>query len=161
MPLEEEMTLVREIMGQPIVRCREGDSLEQAAGLMWDHDCGIVPVVNDAEQVTGVITDRDICMAAYTRGRRLRDLRVDDAMAKKVFTCGLDDDIRMVEHMMAELQIRRVPVVDGEKRPVGMLSLGDIARYATTDGAPRADEHAFAKTLSAICRPTRRALTTR
>jgi CBS domain-containing protein len=97
-------------------------------------------------------------MAAYTRGQALRDLRVDDAMAKRVFSCAPDDDVDEAETKMAEAQIRRLPVVDGAGHPVGMLSLRDVARATASEGGLSKHRRAFAEILAAICRPGRRAV---
>ncbi|HEU4733987.1 MAG TPA: CBS domain-containing protein [Kofleriaceae bacterium] len=119
---------ISELMTRTVQVCHATDSLERAAGLMWDHDIGALPVVDAHDRVVGMITDRDICMAAYTRGAALREIPVEVAMANNVVTCGADDSDTAVAEIMAKHKIRRVPVVDEAHRPIGMLSLNDLAR---------------------------------
>lgn len=149
---------VQEIMTQPAVTCRPTDSLNEAAGLMWDYDCGVLPVVDDGGVVVGLVTDRDVCMAAYTQGERLGAIRVATAMSKKVFSCRPDDMLEAAERTMSERKVRRLPVIDGQGRPLGVLSLNDIARHAVSGTDDEALEHELSETLSAICEPRRRAL---
>jgi CBS domain-containing protein len=120
---------VRELMSRPAVSCGPDDSLESAAGLMWDHDCGSLPVMEDA-RVVGVITDRDICMAAYNERRLLSDIPVSRAMATTVAYCSPGDSIESAEAMFAEHQVRRLPVLDEDGVLVGVLSLDDLVRRA-------------------------------
>ena len=140
---------VHEIMSRPAVTCGASDSAERAAQLMWDHDCGAVFVTADDGHVIGVVTDRDICMAAYTQGAPLKSIRVEDAMARRVHFCREDDTLEACERLMSEKQIRRVPVVDGQNRPVGAISQNDIARYAASSQKPDGREH-LARMLAAI-----------
>lgn len=144
---------VQELMTEPPVMCRATDTLDTAAQLMWERDCGAIPVIDDDGSLVGMITDRDVCMAAYTRGRSLGSIRVDDAMAKRVFTVNRHDSLEAVEQLMSDAQIRRVPVVDGARRPIGIVTLNDIARRAAstrTNGRMSAD---VTRTLAAISRP--------
>ena len=145
---------IREIMSEPAVTCRATDSLNRAARLMWEHDCGVLPVTGDDGRLVGVVTDRDICMAAYTRGTTLRAIRVEDAMARSVFGCGPDDSLEKAETLMSDKQIRRLPVVDEYDRPIGVVSVNDIARQAATSRKQDGRDQ-FTQTLAAIGRPRR------
>jgi CBS domain-containing protein len=145
---------VQDLMAQPAITCHVNDGLDAAAQKMWDHDCGALPVVNDEGKVTGVITDRDICMAALTQGRALHELLVNVAMAKTVTAIGPHDSLEEAEHRMAKHQVRRLPVVDAAYRPIGVLSLNDLAIAATRPDARRKPGHAaVAQTLAAVCQP--------
>lgn len=139
-------------MNQPPVACRAHDTLNTAAQLMWEHDFGALPVMGNDDRVIGIVTDRDICMAAYTQGRPLQDIPVQVAMAKEVFTCRRDDSVEDAEHLMGEKQIRRLPVLDDAGQLVGMLSLGDIAREL---GGSRKKNviRELVQSLAAICTP--------
>ncbi len=75
---------VSDLMTTAVKSCVIGDSLQRAAQLMWENDCGVVPVLDGEGRVVGMITDRDICMAAYTHGQALWQLPVSGAMAKQV-----------------------------------------------------------------------------
>ena len=143
---------VEQIMNQPPVACSVHDTLNTAAQLMWEHDLGALPVMGSDDRVIGIVTDRDICMAAYTQGRALQAIPVQVAMAKEVFTCKRYDSVEDAEHLMGERQIRRLPVLDDAGQLVGMLSLGDIAREL---GASRKKNviREFVEALAPICTP--------
>lgn len=143
---------VEEIMSQPAVICRTTDSLNRAAHLMWENDVGVIPAVGDDGKIAGVITDRDICMAAYTQGVPLRAIRVADAMARRVYACRAEDTLEGAEKLMSEKQVRRIPVIDGSERPIGMISLNDIARHAASSSKPGGREQ-LTQTLAAVGRP--------
>lgn len=144
---------VRDIMSTPVVTCRSTDTLNTAAQIMWERDCGVIPVVDDSGAVVGMITDRDISMAAYTQGGPLTGIPVSNAMAKHVFSCKPDDSLDAAERLMSDKQIRRVPIVDGENKPIGILSLNDIARRAGKAGKRDGLDRELAQTMAAICQP--------
>lgn len=153
---------VRKLMTSPATTCHAGDPMSRAAQIMWESDCGAVPVVDSDGRPVAMITDRDICIAAYTQGRALRDIPVSVAMSKTIVTCSLDEPVATAEALMRGQQIRRLPVVDREGRIAGILSLNDIATHSrlSTGAAAHAElgADAIAATLSAICahplRPT-------
>jgi len=89
-----------------------------------------VPVVDQDGVVVAMLTDRDVCMAAFTQGRALGDIRISSAMSKSVWTCRPEDDVKLAEERMRHHRVRRLPVVDAEGRLVGILSLSDLAREA-------------------------------
>jgi CBS domain-containing protein len=142
---------VESIMSRDVVCCRRTDSLAEAAQAMWNHDIGCVPVIDEQGQVVGIVTDRDVAMAAFTRGQPLATIPVTVAMASHVVTCSPGDEISAVEKTMAASQVRRVPVVDDSGHPVGMVSLNDLARAAARTLSIPAPE--VASTLAAICAP--------
>lgn len=148
------MMHVRQVMSESVFACRPTDRLHVPAGLMWDHDCGAVAVVEDGGRLIGIVTDRDLCMAALLRGLPLHEITVDSVMQRDVQTCRANDSIKLVEAAMAEHQIRRMPVVDDADRPIGMVSVGDLARTAARTG-PAMPERvgAVVRTLVAICTP--------
>ncbi len=105
---------------------------------MWEHDCGIVPVVDGDGRVVGVVTDRDLCMAAHFQNRPLSDIPLAGVMAQEVCTCVADDDVVQAERVMAEKQIHRLPVVTDDGSLIGILSLADVARQTrNTTGRQR------------------------
>lgn len=150
--------LVEEIMSRPAVTCAATDSLGRAAQLLWDHDFGALPVVDADGRLVGMITDRDICMAAYLRGLPLNDIAVEQAMARQVHSCSAGDPIGVAEKIMTQFQIRRIPVCDQNGQAVGMLSLTDLAREAEREGgrrSPMVKSAEVTRTLAAICKPRR------
>lgn len=156
--------LVKQIMSQPVATCTPESTLNQAAQLMWDHDCGVLPVVDSEGRAIAMLTDRDVCMAAYTQGRPLAEIRVGAAMSKDLFSCGPEDALTDAERILQERQIRRIPVLDADRRPVGMLSLNDLARMALQQhpSAPGlldgVSSSSVARTLAAVCSPRRAAV---
>ncbi|NUP05349.1 MAG: CBS domain-containing protein [Polyangiaceae bacterium] len=146
------MLSLLEIMTRGAHACSEDDSANRAAQLMWDHDIGCVPIVNRTGRLIGIVTDRDICMAASTQGRRLNEIPAIDAGTREVVAAREDDNIQSVEDLMRRHQIRRLPVVDGSGRLVGMVSLNDLARK-TGRGL---DASGVAGTLASISEHTHR-----
>lgn len=140
---EVASTSVRSFMTEGIRSCAPDDWLAGAAQIMWDTDCGAVPVVDDQQRLCGIITDRDICMAAYTKGAPLTAVRVGEVMTRHVHTCRLDDTLARAATLMAEGQVRRLPVLDADGRPVGIVSLADIACNAGVLGQREAQALVF------------------
>lgn len=133
--------------------CRPTDSAAIAARVMWDRDCGSVPVVDHEGRPIGMITDRDICMAAYTRGARLDDMVVDTVMTHSAVTCTVGDRLDVVEHAMAMARVRRLPVVDSNGVVCGVLSINDIVRARARRG-PK-ETNGVIETLAVISEPRR------
>jgi CBS domain-containing protein len=148
---------VEEVMHHPVVTCCIDDHLGTAARLMWEQDCGALPVVDQDGRVRSMITDRDICMAAYTKGLRLDEIPVRSAMSQELFSCHSADRVSEAEKLMRENQVRRLPVVDAEGRPLGILTLNDLAREAgrVPGRRPVAADVDLLKTLAGVCGPHR------
>jgi len=143
---------VKELMTHPVVTCQTGDHLDVPARLMWEYDCGIVPVVGAEGRLEGVITDRDITMAALLKGQRLDQLPVEGAMARELLIVHPEESIETVEQLMRDGQVRRVPVVDPERRAVGMVSLSDLAQV-TARARKSGPDRELVATLAAVARP--------
>jgi CBS domain-containing protein len=147
---------VAELMTREVECCAIDDMLERPAQIMWDNDCGCVPVLDDDERVVGMITDRDICMAALTQGRTLDTMTVESACSREISTAQEDDTVEAVESLMRLMQVRRVPITDARGRLVGILSMNDLARHAHRTGrAPTTglSGDTITETLAAICKP--------
>jgi CBS domain-containing protein len=142
------LTSARSLMSTHVRACSPDDSLAQAAQLMWNNDCGAIPVLAD-DKVLAVITDRDVCMATFTQGRPPSQLQVKDAMSKQLFSCAPDASIASVLATMADKHVRRLPVVSGDAKLVGIISLADVARWAKSLTSPAVDA-ALTETLGAI-----------
>jgi CBS domain-containing protein len=143
---------VKDVMNQPVHTVPADATLERAAHQMWEHDCGTIPVVDAEGRLTGIVTDRDICMAAYTQGKPVGAIPVTTAMARQVLACHVDDSIATAEELMREGQVRRVPVIDNDGRPIGIVSMNDIARLGAEARAASVDRE-IVSTLAAICVP--------
>jgi CBS domain-containing protein len=142
---------IRDLMTPTVHTCRPDATLADAAGAMWRHDFGFLPVVDASGRLVGVVTDRDICMAAYTQGVPLSGSRVATAMSRGILCCTADEEAREVEEAMSRRQVRRVPVVDAGGRVVGVVSLNDFAVHAA-DVRDSGEKVALAETLGGISR---------
>jgi len=143
---------IKDLMTQPVITCPADAMLDQAARLMWEFDCGMIPVIGDDGRLVGVVTDRDICMAAYTQGQALSNIPVSTAMAKNVVAGHVSDTVEQLEWLMRTSQIRRIPILEGEDRLVGVVSLNDLARLAARAHKNGVDRE-LVKTLAAVCQP--------
>jgi CBS domain-containing protein len=121
---------VRDCMTRQVLTTKPEESLQTAAKLMLESDIGFIPV-EDNDRLVGMLTDRDITVRAVARGLG-PDTRVRDVMTKEVLYCFDDADLDDIADNMADIQVRRLPVVDSEKRLVGIITTGDLARE--TDG---------------------------
>jgi CBS domain-containing protein len=143
---------VQEIMTRNVRTCSPDSPLNEAARIMWERDCGFVPVTEPgSKKLCGVVTDRDICMAAYTRNTPLTDIRVGAVMSRKLETCRAEDDVSVACDRMRERQIRRLPVTDGGGHLVGLIALNDLA-LAAAEGKDRTMPQRVAATLGGISR---------
>lgn len=151
---------VRDCMTTEVCSITADESLELAAQRMWEGDCGCLPVLNADQQVVAVITDRDVCMGAYTQGRALRDIPVACSMSQSLYCCGPDESLESAESIMSAHQVRRLPVVGQDGRLQGMLSLGDLARTVALGGESqrRVQREELARTLEAISQAARATL---
>jgi CBS domain-containing protein len=123
--------LVADIMTAKPVYVRTDERLSNAAQIMWDCDCGAVPVIESgSNRLVGMLTDRDICMATWSRGLAPSAIPVAEAMSIGVVSCRPHDKLAEVEAKMRSSQVRRIPVVDAEQQLVGIVSIADIARSA-------------------------------
>ena len=141
---------VHSIMTKDVETCHPEDTLEMAARSLWENDCGALPVVDAEGHVLAVLTDRDICMAAYTRNLPLKACSVASTMSRSVHACKADDPIQRVASIMAEFQVRRVPVAAPDGKLLGIVAIADLVRYL----ASLPDEHParamLVSTLAAI-----------
>lgn len=115
-----------DVMTRDIVVVRPDDTLEHAARLMALADAGSLPV-GENDRLVGMITDRDIAVRAVSKGKHPETTIVGDVMTPEVKYCFEDEDAGRITDNMAELQLRRLPVVNRDKRLVGIVSLGDLA----------------------------------
>lgn len=128
---------IEELMNRFPATCGPDETLREAQQKMQGGNCEFLPVTvgRGSQRLVGVITDGDIRMATQLGGRRPEELRVRDAMAKKVYTRRLGDSLAEAEAVMQEAGIRRLPVVDESGRLLGVLSLTDFAYEAELERA--------------------------
>lgn len=130
------------------------ESLADAAQLMWENDCGVLPIIKDGRKVIGMITDRDICMAVAMRDWNPSGVSVEEVMTGQVFSVNTEDDIDQALQAMQEHKIRRLPVVNAEGELEGILSMNDVVLHANSAGDKASDSIAYEdviKTFQAIC----------
>jgi CBS domain-containing protein len=128
---------VAEAMTRDVRLATPDQSLIEAAKIMADEDCGVLPV-EENDRLVGMITDRDIVVRGLAQGRDA-NTKVRDVMSSEVKYCYEDDDVDAVAQNMGDLQLRRLPVITrGDKRLVGIVSLGDIATTEEQDKAGEA-----------------------
>ncbi len=146
---------VKDLMTNTPSICRIDESANEAARIMWDHDCGAVPVVDHDGRLAGIVTDRDICMAAYFHGAPLGSIAVADVMSRDICTCEAHEELAAAEQRMRDRQVRRLPVVDGDHVLTGILSLSDVTKGVTRpSGHPRgSDIVELLQTVAAISTP--------
>jgi CBS domain-containing protein len=144
---------VQDVMTKTVASCRPSANLAAATALMWEYDCGLLPVVSDQGRVIGVITDRDICIALGTRNQRACEIKVSDVAYRVAVLCNADDDLRSALKIMAAERVRRLPVVNQGGALVGILSLDDVTlrarHHGDTDRPPVSFEDVM-NTLRAI-----------
>lgn len=122
---------VADLMRAPAVCCNTGDTLHRAAQLMWEQDVGAVVVVDDAGKPVHMVTDRDVCMGAYTQGLALWQTRVESLGPRPIASCPLGAGVPEARRLMEQQGVRRMPVVDADGAVVGLIALGDLVREAT------------------------------
>lgn len=113
-------------MVKDVCVCRPEDNLAEATATMWEGRCGALPVVNAEGQLISIITDRDICIALGTRNVRASEVRVEDVVPARVFTCEERDDIFQAMRTMVSQNVRRLPVVDEAGKLAGIISIDDL-----------------------------------
>jgi CBS domain-containing protein len=143
---------IEDLMTHAVHTCFAHDTLEQVAHEMWDCDTGCLVVIDDYRRPIGMITDRDIAMAAYTQGAPLRGLQASIAMSTDLVTCYPGTTVRELERKMQEAQVRRVPVIDRAGILIGIVTLADLAHSAQLSTTPMNELPAVALTLAKITR---------
>ena len=126
------MKKISEVMTTDVQTVSGDQTAREAAGFMLRAEAGSIPVC-EGDKVIGIITDRDIAVRGVAEGRG-PDTLVRDLMSDGIICARGDDDIQVVARRMSDEQIRRLPVLDGDDRLIGIVSLGDLARE--TDAAP-------------------------
>ena len=153
---------VEQLMTRNVQTCGPEDRLSAAARIMWECDCGCVPVVEREDggaRVVGMITDRDICVAAYTQGRALSEITVGSAMASEVRSCRATDSVGTALKILEQNQLHRLPILDQNDHLIGLLSLADVAREAAREhgrGTKEVSDAQVAEVVEAVSAPRSR-----
>ena len=139
---------VKDLMTPQPRTCTRSTNLAEAAALMLDADCGILPVVNEQGKLAGVVTDRDLFIALATRNSLAAQLTVGDVAGSQVFTCGPDDDVHTALATMKRHHVRRLPVEGFGATVAGVVSMNDILLSAGRKGLGNTE---IVETFQAIC----------
>jgi len=141
----------REVMSPDPICCLATDTAQKVAALLRDHDIGSMPVVVDQQsrKLYGVITDRDVCCSVVADGLDPKRTPIENFISFNPVTCRDGENLEKCERAMQEHQIRRIPIVDGEGRCVGIVSQADLA---LKDKPER-----VSKTLAEISKPEQQA----
>jgi CBS domain-containing protein len=150
---------VEDVMTKDVQSCSPETDLAAAAMLMWEHDCGTLPIVDDSNQVVGMITDRDICMAAATKHQDIAGLNVGEVTTGQVYSCTPEQDVRDALQTFHRARVRRLPVVDDKGNLQGILSMNDIvlnAEEGRSKGTTDIPYDEVVNTFKVICAPHRK-----
>ena len=142
---------VKEVMTPDAKAIWLTESLTDAAKLMWENDCGVLPIIKDGRKVIGMITDRDICMAVAMRDTNPSGVSVEEVMTGQVYAVNPEDDIHEALQKMRDHKIRRLPVVDAEGELEGILSMNDVVLKANSGAGDSIKYKDVVKTYQAIC----------
>ena len=145
---------VHDVMTEDVKTCRPETNLAAAAAIMWENDCGALPIVADGEKAIGMITDRDVAIALGTRNMQAAEIPVKEVMSGKLFAASPDDDIHAALKLMRKEKVHRLPVIDSQGKLQGILSLNDVALHAMHPNGkttPALNYEDVVSTLKAVC----------
>jgi CBS domain-containing protein len=139
---------IQRLMTRDVAACSPESSLAAAAGLMWQYDCGIIPVIDGNRKVVGVVTDRDICMATAMKNRLASEIAVGEIISGKIFACSADDDVDQALAIMQRGRVLRLPVVDQAGKLQGIISMNDVVLRAEDGREKTGDGVSFAEVVN-------------
>lgn len=121
---------IKDIMSKKVTVVSPETLLHDVAKQMQKHDCGSILVAKD-DRLVGIITDRDLALRCVAKSHDLAKIKAEQVMTKKILYCHDDDEMEDVALNMTKNKVRRLPVLDKNKRLVGIISLGDMASHST------------------------------
>jgi predicted transcriptional regulator len=127
---KEVVMQVKDVMHKNVTWVSPATSISEIANRMRDEDIGAIPV-GENDRLIGMVTDRDLACRGLTDGHDVGKLTARDVMSKPIFYCHSDDQLQKAAEIMESKNIRRLPVINEQKRMVGMISLGDLASKAS------------------------------
>jgi CBS domain-containing protein len=136
----------RDIMTRNVITCGLNTNLQEVARLMRDEDIGAIPVVGENNYLEGIVTDRDLIVKGLTKSEDDAAISIRDCLSTDLFTANQNDRVVDVIEEMGDNQVRRVPVVDGRNRLVGIIAMADVAKQTNND-------HELAEALEGISKP--------
>jgi len=147
---------VAQMMTRDVQSCTPETNLAAAAMQMWNGDCGALPVVDDDGRLLGMITDRDICIAAATNHKDIARIKVGEVTTGEVQSCAPETSVRDALKIFEQARVRRLPVVDEDNKLQGILSISDIVLHTGEGRDTKATDISYAdvaNTFKAICAP--------
>lgn len=136
---------VKDCMCNEVNCVKTETSVKDCAKLMCDCHIGCAPVCDNSNNLVGIVTDRDIILRSVCCDKDASKTKISDIMTTNVKSCNCNDEVEKVESIMSEEQIRRVPVIDNNKKVIGILTLGDLATNESIDESNLCD------TIEGIC----------
>lgn len=143
---------VQALMNPDVKYAGTDASVADVIAIMKKNDCGVIPIVNAANKVVGMITDRDICLALGPRPLPAAEIPVTEVMSRRVYACGPSEEIPAALRTMKNKRVRRLPVIDNG-RLVGILSMDDVVRHAEArkaDTLETESELGYGQTVDAL-----------
>jgi CBS domain-containing protein len=141
---------VKDVMVSSPCYCQRETNLGSATELLWNANCGFLPVESVEGKLIGAITDRDICIALGTRNRPASEITVAEVMSEKLYSCGPEDDIHRALQIMGEARVHRLPVMAQNGTLVGILSMDNILFRAEASGPRKKPELSNDEVMSAL-----------
>jgi CBS domain-containing protein len=141
---------VKKMMKTDVGCCNSDDDLTKVIGIMLLKDCGAVPVVDDENKLVGIVTDRDICLAIGKLDQKTSEIKIGDIMKNRIIACSPDDELKTALKKLKRFKVRRLPVVDKNRKIVGILSITDFLVSLKKDKSIRKKVYS---TLKAIGKP--------
>jgi CBS domain-containing protein len=149
---------IRDVMTKEVASCNPSTNAAVAAEIMWNQNCGSLPIVEDGGRPVGIVTDRDLFIKLGTSNRRASEVSVGEIMRTDLSVCTLEDSVLTALEIMAQRKLHRLPVVDGSGMLQGIVSMDDIVVRAATDGSSVSNAEVV-RALKAICASAQRAVT--
>ncbi len=121
---------IEKIMTKAVGCCVSEDTLTKVAKIMRQKNCGGVPIIDGENQVIGIITDRDVCLAALSQNKKISQIKAAELIGAKIISCAASDKIEDALKKMRKNQIKRLPVIGKNGELVGILSVSDVLMSA-------------------------------
>jgi CBS domain-containing protein len=143
---------VQDVMMRTPAFCDPETNLGAAVELLWNRNCGMLPIVDAQQKVVGVVTDRDLCVALGTRNRLAGDIKAGEVASGRVYSCRPEDDMRAALETMAKQRVRRLAVVNKQGALEGVLSMDDVVLHAEAGWDGRIPELSHAEIVETLRR---------
>ena len=141
---------VQAVMNRNVQCAGTGATAADVAWIMERTDCGSVPIVDRENKLIGMVTDRDICLAMARRPVPASAVAITEIMSKEVYACSADEEVSAALQTMQNKRVRRLPVIDAEKRPIGILSMDDVVLHAEARKAPQKANVAYRDAIETL-----------